>query len=65
MATKATLQEFEFINSKCSEMKVDNQGKTSLQCPRCGKPLLLDRNGSSTEIHCTDPDCIKITYRGI
>ena len=65
MATKATLKEFEFINNNCADMKVDSNGKTSLKCPRCGKPLLMNKNGSSTEIYCTDPNCIKIVYRGI
>lgn len=45
--------------------KIDTLGKSDIRCPRCGKALIYEPVGNSGTIRCLDPECIKLTYRGL
>ena len=40
-------------------------GKITTPCPRCGKELVFERNGTRDMTHCQDPDCIGMVLIGI
>ena len=40
-------------------------GKITTPCPRCGKDLVFERNGTRDMTHCQDPDCIGMVLIGI
>ena len=40
-------------------------GHSMVFCPRCGNEFDFHRSGSSYQIKCKTPDCLKMTSRGI
>lgn len=58
-----TASEYDVLNMAVTEFIRD--GKITLRCPRCGKPLVYELNGSIEIIRCENPACIKSIRRGI
>lgn len=58
-----TASEYDILNMAVSEFI--KCGRITLKCPRCGKPLVYEINGSVEIIRCENPSCIKSIRRGI
>lgn len=63
MADRVTTMEYDTLNRAVRQFL--QTGKIQLKCPRCGKPLIYETNGSVEIIRCTNPACIKSVRRGI
>lgn len=63
MAKSITQNEYKVLDSAVAEML--KNGKITLKCPRCGKPLIYEERGSMEIIRCKDINCIKSIRRGI
>ncbi len=63
MVKPITSKEYKVLDSAVAEL-LEN-GKITLKCPRCGKPLIYEERGSLEIIHCEDLNCVKSIRRGI
>ena len=63
MAKTITNNEYDVLNLAVAEML--KNGKITLKCPRCGKPLIYEERESLEIIRCEDKNCIKSIRRGI
>ena len=61
MAIDPTYEEFIAMENQFGQEHPQNEPK----CPRCGKKLIREQNGSSWIIHCEDENCLSETCRGI
>ena len=58
-----TLEECETLEMAMGEHL--RTGKIETPCPRCGKDLVFERNGTRDITHCQDSDCIGMVLIGI
>ena len=69
MATKTidiietTIKEHDLLVKAATDF--GNTGKTDKKCPRCGNEIVLEMFGTSYDIKCKTPKCIKASFRGI
>lgn len=63
MANQITEKEYNALNKAAAEYLTE--GKISQKCPRCGKNVKYESNGTLEIIHCEDKTCIKSIRRGI
>ena len=60
---ETTLEEHELLVKAATDF--GNTGKTDKRCSRCGNEILLEMLGTSFEVKCKTPNCIKASFRGI
>lgn len=63
MVNQITAQEYDILNKAVVEYL--KNGKITLRCPRCGKPLVYEICGSMEIVRCENSACIKSIRRGI
>ena len=63
MVKQITTNEYKVLDFAVSELL--HNGKITVKCPRCGKPLVYEEKGSMEIIRCEDLSCIKSIRRGI
>lgn len=63
MVKSITEKEYRVLDSAVSQLLTD--GKITLRCPRCGKPLVYEEKGTLEIIRCEDISCVKSIRRGI
>ena len=63
MANTITQKEYSILNKAATDLL--KTGKTSIRCPRCGKPIIFEEKGSWEIVRCEDNNCIKSIGRGI
>ena len=55
--------EYEMLQNAMGEYLAT--GEITTPCPRCGKELVFERNGTRDLTHCVDPDCVGMVLIGL
>lgn len=63
MVNQISVNEYDILNKAAAEYL--KKGAVNLKCPRCGKKLVYESQGSIEIIRCEDETCIKSIRRGI